>query len=86
VPNAPIVSQNYTDFAMVRPDPATTWAQVESRDPAKLEACHLFDDKEPPAPAAPGLVTNAPGAAAIIPSWGAALIPTPYAGFGACET
>jgi hypothetical protein len=67
LPNAPIVSQNYTDFAMVRPDPARTWAQVASLDPAKLPACQLFD---PPAAAAPGLLTNAPGAAAKIPSWG----------------
>jgi hypothetical protein len=43
---------------------------VESRDPANLEACHLFDHKEPPTAAAPGLVTNAPGPAAKIPSWG----------------
>jgi hypothetical protein len=70
LPNAPIVSQNYTDFAMVRPDPATTWAQVESLDPAKLPACHLFDHYQPPAAATPEVVTNAPGAAAKIPSWG----------------
>jgi len=43
LPNAPIVSQNYTDFAMVRPDPATTWNQVAELDSAKLPACHLFD-------------------------------------------
>jgi hypothetical protein len=67
LPDAPIVSQNYTDFAMVRPDPATTWAQVASLDPAKLPAYQLFN---PPAAATPGLVTNAPGAAAKIPNWG----------------
>jgi len=67
LPNAPIVSQNYTDLAIVRPDPAATWAQVASLDPAKLPACQLFD---PPAAATPEVVRNAPGAAAKIPSWG----------------
>ena len=33
-PDAPIVSQNYTDFAMVKPDPALTWDQVSKLDPA----------------------------------------------------
>jgi hypothetical protein len=67
LPNAPIVSQNYIDFAMVRPDPATTWARVASLDPAKLPACQLFN---PPAAANPGVAASAPGATAKIPSWG----------------
>ena len=41
--NAPIVSQNYTDFAMVRPDPAKTWDQVKGLDPKTLPQCQLFD-------------------------------------------
>jgi hypothetical protein len=41
--NAPIVSQNYTDWAAVRPDPARTWDQVSGLDPATLPRCHLFD-------------------------------------------
>lgn len=45
-PDAPIVSQNYTDFAMVRPDPSKTWSQVAGLDPATLPSCQLFD---PPA-------------------------------------
>lgn len=46
VPNAPIVSQNYTDFAAIRPDPAKTWSEVSGLDPAKLPQCQLFN---PPA-------------------------------------
>jgi hypothetical protein len=41
--NAPIVSQNYTDFAMVQPDPVQTWDQVAGLDPATLPRCQLFD-------------------------------------------
>jgi hypothetical protein len=41
-PNAPIVSQNYTDFAMIKPDPATTWDLVSKLDPKSLPACQLF--------------------------------------------
>jgi hypothetical protein len=44
--NAPIVSQNYTDFAMIKPDPKKTWDQVNKLDPKTLQPCHLFD---PPA-------------------------------------
>ncbi len=44
--NAPIVSQNYTDWAPTQPDPARTWNQVSGLDPATLPACQLFD---PPA-------------------------------------
>lgn len=42
-PQAPIVSQNYTDFAMIRPDPEKTWNQVKDLDLSKLPDCHLFD-------------------------------------------
>ena len=59
--NAPIVSQNYTSFAAVRPDPAKTWALVSTLDPAKLPACQLF---VPPS----GLKALAPGKTA--PTWG----------------
>ena len=48
-PDTPIVSQNYTDFAMVKPDPAQTWDQVDKLDPATLPQCQLFN---PPAPEA----------------------------------
>lgn len=44
--NAPIVSQNYTNFAMIRPDPKTTWDLVSKLDPKTLPACQLFN---PPA-------------------------------------
>jgi hypothetical protein len=40
--NAPIISQNCTDFAMVKPHPATTWAEVQELDPAQLPRCELF--------------------------------------------
>jgi hypothetical protein len=42
-PNAPIVSQNYTNFAMVRPDAKKTWDQVSKLDPKTLPACQLFN-------------------------------------------
>ena len=32
-PDAPIVSQNYTDWAPTQPDPAQTWDQVSGLDP-----------------------------------------------------
>ena len=44
--NAPVVSQNYTDWAPTRPDPRRTWDQVAGLDPRSLPACQLFD---PPA-------------------------------------
>ena len=46
LPNAPIVSQNYTDFAMIRPDPMRTWNTVAHIDPKSLPDCRLFN---PPA-------------------------------------
>jgi hypothetical protein len=42
-PDAPIVSQNYTDFAMIKPDPRQTWDQVSGLDVAALPKCALFD-------------------------------------------
>jgi hypothetical protein len=42
LPNAPIISQNYTDFAMLKPDPAKTWAKVQNLDPRTLPKCQLF--------------------------------------------
>jgi hypothetical protein len=47
--NAAIVSQNYTDFAMIKPEPAKTWDLVSKIDPKTLPKCQLFD---PPASAA----------------------------------
>lgn len=41
-PDAPIVSQNYTDFRMQRPDPSQTWDQVAQMCPADPEWCCLF--------------------------------------------
>jgi hypothetical protein len=70
VPNAPIVSQNYTDFAMVRPEPAKTWAQVSGLDPATLPKCQLFDP--PGYVTAGGAPTALKGAAPVkkAPTWG----------------
>jgi hypothetical protein len=42
LPNAPIISQNYTDFAMIKPDPSNTWAKVQALDPRSLPKCGLF--------------------------------------------
>jgi hypothetical protein len=68
-PNAPIVSQNYTDFAMVRPDPAKTWDQVANLDPKTLPKCQLFD---PPPAANKGALGAVAGTAETtkIPTWG----------------
>jgi hypothetical protein len=41
--NAPIVSQNYTDFAMIKPDQKKTWDLVADLDPNTLSACQLFN-------------------------------------------
>jgi hypothetical protein len=57
--NAPIVSQNYTNFSATKPDPKTTWDQVAGIDPDTLPLCQLFD---PPAT----LLTAAPKRA---PTW-----------------
>ena len=59
--NAPIVSQNYTNFTMTKPDPATTWDQVKDIDPDSIPPCHLFD---PPSSA---LLMATPKSA---PTWG----------------
>ena len=48
-PNAPIVSQNYTNFSMRRPDPAKTWGQVAKMCPAKPQWCCLFSGDCPDA-------------------------------------
>jgi hypothetical protein len=44
---APIVSQNYTNFAMIRPDPKMTWDLVSKFDAKSLPQCQLFNS--PPA-------------------------------------
>jgi hypothetical protein len=51
-PNAPIVSQNYTNFSMKRPDPAQTWDQVAKMCPARPGWCCLFASDCPEAQAA----------------------------------
>jgi hypothetical protein len=46
-PNAPIVSQNYIEFAMIRPDPATTWDLVAKTAAGKpIPACSLFPSRK----------------------------------------
>ncbi|MER9227059.1 hypothetical protein NKI39_15740 [Mesorhizobium sp. M0664] len=59
--NAPFVSQNYTNLAMVKPDPKATWDLVSKLDPNKLQACQLFN---PPADAVE--LTKTPR----VPTWG----------------
>lgn len=41
--NAPIVSQNYTDFREIKPNPEHTWDRVSDLDLNKLEKCQLFN-------------------------------------------
>lgn len=62
VPNAPIVSQNYTNFRAIKPDSKVTWDQVSKLDPASLPECQLFD---PPAQAQYSLKAGKP-----VPMWG----------------
>ena len=58
--NAPIVSQNYTNFAMVKPEPKKTWDLVSGLDPHTLPLCQLFNPPQ-----------NLMGAAAKrAPAWG----------------
>jgi hypothetical protein len=64
--NAPMVSQNYTDFAMVQPDPTKTWDQVAGLDPTTLPLCQLFD---PPPAIYEGLKATK-STAPIGPTWG----------------
>jgi len=47
-PDAPIVSQNFTEFAMIRPDPAETWDLVAkfSAGTEIIPACNLFRSRE----------------------------------------
>lgn len=42
-PNAPIVSQNYTNFRMQKPNPVSTWNQVKEMCSPEPEWCCLFD-------------------------------------------
>ncbi len=53
-PNAPMVSQNYTEFAMIRPDPEQTWDLVTKFSGGKgiVPACSLFSSPESGAAAA----------------------------------
>ena len=46
--NAPIVSQNYTEFSMTRPDPEQTWNLVAKFSEGKEvpAACNLFSAKD----------------------------------------
>ncbi|MCX8476737.1 MAG: hypothetical protein MT490_13135 [Sphingomonas sp.] len=63
--NAPIVSQNYTNFAATQPPP-DTWAEVAGLDPDTLPRCQLFD---PPSTSdAKGKLTATPAKRA--PTWG----------------
>jgi hypothetical protein len=60
--NAPIVSQNYTDFAMIKPDPKTTWDLVSKLDPKSLPQCQLFNP--------PSTALGVAPAAKRPPTWG----------------
>lgn len=62
-PNAPIVSQNYTDFAMTKPDPKQTWDQVAGLDPSSLPRCQLFN-------APSSALSAAAGVEKPYPTWG----------------
>ncbi len=61
VPFAPIVSQNYTNFQAVQPDPEETWDLVSSLDPDTLPKCQLFNP--------PNAVLTAVEGAEPVPTW-----------------
>ena len=61
LPNAPIISQNYTDFAMIKPERAATWAKVEGLNPKSLPKCQLYN---PPSSARVGAKPAEPGISA----------------------
>lgn len=46
-PNAPVVSQNYTNFRMEKPDPDETWNQVAKMCPVKPQWCCIFSSDCP---------------------------------------
>ncbi|MBV8687960.1 MAG: hypothetical protein JOZ90_16895 [Alphaproteobacteria bacterium] len=54
-PNAPFVSQNYTNWQPTKPDPAKTWAQVSGLDPKQLPACQVMGTPQGEAQAAAAL-------------------------------
>ncbi|MBK1839600.1 hypothetical protein JHL17_19500 [Azospirillum sp. YIM B02556] len=58
LPDAPIVSQNFANFAQVRPDPAKTWDLIGKMCVGEIPNCELFNRpaENPPATA----VVNAP--------------------------
>jgi hypothetical protein len=68
-PNAPFVSQNYTDFAMIKPDPKATWGQVSGLDPKTLPPCQLFDPPSLEATAASRPAMSRPPTSRP-PTWG----------------
>jgi hypothetical protein len=53
VPNAPFVSQNYTNWAATRPDPAKTWDLVSKIDPKSIPACTVMGSPSTTALTAP---------------------------------
>jgi len=61
--NAPIVSQNYTNFSETQPDPTQTWDQVAGLDPETLPACQLFN------PPSTGMVSPGAKPAKAAPTW-----------------
>ncbi|HEY0141824.1 MAG TPA: hypothetical protein VGF48_13075 [Thermoanaerobaculia bacterium] len=65
--DAPIVSQNYTNFTATRPDPKQTWDRVAGLDPATLPKCQLFD---PPTIPPQGSQTGAVAPVKRAPTWG----------------
>jgi len=66
-PDAPMVTQIYTNFSVTKPDPKKTWDLVSSLSVTSLPLCHLFD----PLPAAEGDAQNAQALQAVkrFPTW-----------------
>ncbi len=44
--NAPIISQNYQNFRIEKPDPAFTWDRIARMCPSNPPACQLFNPPE----------------------------------------
>lgn len=64
--NAPIVSQNYTNFREEKPAPADTWALVSNIDPSTLQECQLFN---PPTQSNSKLTGNLTQSSQKFPTW-----------------
>ncbi|WP_109110098.1 hypothetical protein [Azospirillum sp. TSO35-2] len=74
LPDAPIVSQNFSNFAQVRPDPAKTWDLVGKMCVGEIPNCELFNRPAENPPTTTGAVQSVapvPASVTAVPgTWG----------------